>query len=113
MELTLNPLIYTKKSEFSAGNVIIHVDPAALYRQPELLSWQDFTQQHNLERVADSSDICYRYIGGNIGLMCDSAGSAMATCDLVTQYGGKPANFVDLGGSVIHEQIHQVATILE
>lgn len=58
------------------------------------------------------NDICYRYLGGNIGLMCDSAGSGMATVDLITQHGGKPANFVDLGGSVIHEQIHEVTNIL-
>lgn len=37
----------------------------------------------------------------------------MATCDLISQHGGKPANFVDLGGSVIHEQIYEVALILE
>ena len=45
--------------------------------------------------------------------MSNGAGLAMATMDLITSNGGHPANFVDLGGSVIHEQIHEVAMILE
>ena len=91
----------------------IYVDPAALYRQQELITWQDRSQEHNYERVANNFDICYRYLGGNIGIMSNGAGTSMATCDLVTAYGGKPANFVDLGGSVIHEQIHEIITLLE
>lgn len=67
---------------------------------------------HPYERVARSFDINYCYLGGNIGIMSNGGGLAMATCDLITEYGGKPANFVDLGGSVIHEQIHEVAMIL-
>jgi len=74
---------------------------------------EDKTQEHNLERVASSFDLCYRYLGGDIGLMSCSAGSAMAACDLIEQHGGKPANFVDLHGAVIHEQIHEISLILE
>ena len=45
--------------------------------------------------------------------MSNGAGLCMATMDLITHYGGKPANFLDLGGSVIHEQIHEMALVLE
>lgn len=104
----------TKDEKFTAANVSVYVDPYALYRQQELLtSMRDRTQMHIYERIAKASDICYRYFGGNIGIISNGAGLAMATCDLVTQNGGKPANFVDLTGSVIHEQIHEVCMILQ
>ena len=68
---------------------------------------------HFNERIAKGFDVTYHHIGGDIGIMSNGAGLCMATMDLITQYGGKPANFLDLGGSVIHEQIHEMALVLE
>ena len=64
------------------------------------------------ERIAKSFDFTYRYLGGNVGIISNGGGLGMATCDLIHQHGGKPANFVDLGGSVIHEQIHELLILL-
>ena len=57
------------------------------------------------ERIAHTSDIQYVHIGGNIGIIANGAGLAMATMDSVTLYGGFPANFLDLGGGATHELI--------
>ncbi len=50
------------------------------------------------ERVAHNSDIRYISMQGNIGCMANGAGLCMATNDILNQFGGYPANFMDLGG---------------
>ncbi len=50
------------------------------------------------ERVAYNSDIRYIAMEGNIGCMANGAGLCMATMDILKEYGGHPANFMDLGG---------------
>lgn len=57
------------------------------------------------ERIAHNSEIQYVHIGGNIGIIANGAGLAMATMDSVTLYGGFPANFLDLGGGATHDII--------
>ena len=66
------------------------------------------------ERIASTMDIKYNdYDEGNIGLISNSAGLCMATSDKIVHEGGKPANFADLGGSAIHEQIDTLFNIME
>ena len=55
------------------------------------------------ERLASVNDIKYTDLDGNIGMVTNSAGLCMATNDLLSTFGGRPANFVDLGGTAIHE----------
>ena len=57
------------------------------------------------ERIAFNMDIKYTSMQGNIGMVCNSAGLCLATNDAIVNEGGQPANFSDLGGSAIHEQI--------
>lgn len=47
----------------------------------------------------------YIYIGGNIGCLVNGAGLAMATMDIIKLYGGKPENFLDVGGSAEKDQL--------
>ena len=109
LQLTVNPLIFTPDDRFIAGNVNILMDPVATYRQTEMNNYRDRTQTHVNERIAKGFDVPFVQLDGDIGIMSNGAGLAMATMDLVTHYGGRPANFLDLGGSVIHEQIHEMA----
>jgi len=67
---------------------------------------------HPRERVALIHDIQYTQLYGDIGMVSNGGGLCMAMCDLVTQFGGKPANFSDLGGNAIHEQIQQLLTLM-
>lgn len=60
------------------------------------------------ERIAREFDLNYICVDGNIGVIAGSAGSAMATHDLIYQLGGKPANFLDMTGQAYHEQIEQM-----
>ena len=72
----------------------------------------DYSQMTVNERIALSMDIKYVEMYGNIGVLTNSAGLSMATNDMLELKGGKSANFVDLGGSAIHEQIDTVLHIL-
>ena len=76
-------------------------------------NYRDRSQEHWNERIAKGFDVPYVHLGGDIGIISNGAGLAMATMDLITQFGGKANNFLDLGGSVIHEQIHEMSLILE
>ena len=105
--------MYTADERFIAGNVNIHMDPVATYRQQEMNNYRDRSQAHWNERIAKGFDVPYIHLGGDIGIISNGAGLAMATMDLITQFGGKPNNFLDLGGSVIHEQIHEMSLILQ
>jgi len=55
------------------------------------------------ERIAHNYNLQYIYSGGDIGIMANGAGLALATMDIVKHYGGAPANFLDLGGGATHE----------
>lgn len=66
-----------------------------------------------MERIANSYDLQYIYLQGNIGVMANGAGLAMATMDAIKLYGGQPANFLDIGGGATHEQIMEAIKILE
>lgn len=54
----------------------------------------------------------YIHIGGNIGCLVNGAGLAMSTMDIIKQYGGEPANFLDVGGSADGEQLSEALKLL-
>jgi succinyl-CoA synthetase beta subunit len=51
-------------------------------------------------------------LNGNIGLISNGAGNAMATMDHLSNIGGEVSAFVDIGGHTFHEQISYVITLL-
>ena len=85
-------------------------DENALYRQPEILEFRDKTQADHRETNASEHDLSYVGLDGNIGCLINGAGLAMATMDMIQHAGGKPANFLDIGGGASAER---VATSIE
>lgn len=112
LEIVLNPLVLTPQHKFIAANTMIRLDSDAMYRQQELSTLIDHSQMSVNERIAFHHDIKYTQLSGNIGLVSNSAGLCLASNDLIEMYGGKSANFVDLGGSAIHEQIDTLLNML-
>lgn len=66
-----------------------------------------------LQREAAAQNLVYIDMDGSIGCMVNGAGLAMATMDLINLNGGKPANFLDLGGGVGQSQVSAALKILE
>ena len=96
----INPLILSEAGEIYAADSKFEIDDSALYRVKESKSFQRTeTFQDPLEAEARNAGVAYVPMkDGNIGIISGGAGLAMASMDLVSVLGGKPANFLDLGG---------------
>jgi succinyl-CoA synthetase beta subunit len=103
--LEINPLVETADGKLWALDAKLSIDDNALFRQPELAACYDHTQQSPNEVAAKEFDLAYIALDGNIGCMVNGAGLAMATMDIIKYYGGKPANFLDVGGGASKEKV--------
>jgi succinyl-CoA synthetase beta subunit len=101
----VNPLAEDDKGTLIAADAKVGFDDNAFFRQSEIFAQRDFTQEDPREVAADKWDLNYVGLDGNIGCMVNGAGLAMATMDIIAQYGGSPANFLDVGGSAKTDQI--------
>jgi succinyl-CoA synthetase beta subunit len=103
--LEINPLIESTDGKLWALDVKLSIDDNALFRQPEIAGFYDHTQQTENEVAAKEFDLAYIALEGNIGCMVNGAGLAMATMDIIKYSGGKPANFLDVGGGASKEKV--------
>ena len=76
------------------------------------MSWQDTTESDPREVEAAKHSLNYVQLDGNIGCLVNGAGLAMATMDIIKLYGGEPANFLDVGGSVQEHQVKEAFRII-
>ena len=110
--LEINPLVITSEGNLNCLDAKINVDGNALFRQPKLESLQDSSQDDEREARAAEWDLNYVALDGNIGCMVNGAGLAMGTMDIVQLYGGKPANFLDVGGAASKERVTEAFKII-
>ena len=101
----VNPLIVTKAGNLVALDAKIGVDDNALFRHPELVALRDRSQEDPIEARAAEHDLNYVSLDGDIACMVNGAGLAMATMDIIKLHGGKPANFLDVGGGATVERV--------
>lgn len=115
MDATLtevNPLVETMEGELVALDAKMNFDDNALFRHPEILEMRDITEEDPLEVEASKYDLNYIRLDGTIGCMVNGAGLAMATMDVITLEGGRPANFLDVGGSATALRVKNAFRIL-
>lgn len=103
--LEINPLVWTKDDQWLALDCKIQIDDNALYRQQALADARDWSQEDAREVEAAKWALNYIALDGDIGCMVNGAGLAMATMDLIQLHGGKPANFLDVGGGTTPERV--------
>ena len=103
--IEVNPLILDDDNQLIALDAKISIESNALFRQHELLSYKDDSQENELEVKASNHDLSYVSLDGNIACMVNGAGLAMATMDLIKLHGGEPANFLDVGGGATTERV--------
>jgi succinyl-CoA synthetase beta subunit len=104
-QIEINPLIVTDSGELLALDAKINFDDNALALHPDILKFKDPEQEDERENIAQQYGLNYITLDGNIGCMVNGAGLAMATMDLVKLKGGKPANFLDVGGGTNVEKV--------
>jgi succinyl-CoA synthetase beta subunit len=94
----INPLILTPEGRVHALDAKVTLDDNASFRHPEWDAFRDIDELDERERLARSKGLQYVGLDGFVGIIANGAGLAMSTCDVVNQVGGKPANFLDIGG---------------
>ena len=103
--LEVNPLVVTPEGHLLALDAKINVDQNALFRQKEVAALRDRSQEDPMELAASEHDLNYVSLDGDIACMVNGAGLAMATMDLIKLHGGRPANFLDVGGGATSERV--------
>jgi succinyl-CoA synthetase beta subunit len=103
--IEINPLVETSQGDLLALDAKISIDDNALFRQKEIAGFYDPAQVSPAEKDAKIYDLAYVALDGNIGCMVNGAGLAMATMDIIQLSGGKPANFLDVGGGASREKV--------
>lgn len=103
--LEINPLVKDRQGKLWLLDAKLSIDDNAVYRHPEIASFYDPTQVSTAEVEANKYDLAYISLEGNIGCMVNGAGLAMSTMDIIHYAGGKPANFLDVGGSADEEKV--------
>jgi len=96
--MEINPLVVTNSDEIIALDSKINFDDNALYRHKDIQEMCDLSEEEPSEVEADSFNLNYIKLDGNVGCMVNGAGLAMSTMDIIKLYGGEPANFLDVGG---------------
>jgi len=108
----INPLVLTKEGDFIILDAKCAVEDNALFRQPELKEMMDYDETDPKDLRAGKYGLSYVALDGNIGCMVNGAGLAMATMDIIKEYGGTPANFLDVGGGASKETVTEAFKIL-
>src|SRR5581483_2307755 len=105
----INPLcvVLTKegKSALLAVDAKMTLDDNALYRHANIQAMRDLAEEAPLEIEASKFNLNYIKLDGSIACLVNGAGLAMATMDIIQHFGGRPANFLDVGGGASQEQV--------
>ena len=104
-EIEVNPVMVTSDRDVVAADAVMNIDEDALFRQPDLAELAEASYEDDLERKAGEYGFDYVRLSGNVGIIGNGAGLVMTTLDLVDYYGGKPANFLDIGGGAKAERV--------
>jgi succinyl-CoA synthetase beta subunit len=108
----INPLVVTKAGWLLAMDGKMSFDDNAVYRHREYPDMVDYSQLDPLEINAGKYDLAYIKLNGSIGCMVNGAGLAMATLDVLKEFGGEPANFLDVGGGATREKVTEAFKII-
>jgi len=101
----INPLVITVQGEVLALDAKMNFDDNALYRHPDIAAMRDPDEEDPKETAAKEHDLSYIALDGDIGCMVNGAGLAMATMDVIKLSGGRPANFLDVGGGADEDKV--------
>mgnify|MGYP001383167511 FL=1 len=110
--IEINPLVIKTDGNLHCLDAKVGIDGNALYRQPKLKDMQDPSQEDAREAHAAQWELNYVALDGNVGCMVNGAGLAMGTMDIVNLHGGKPANFLDVGGGATKERVSEAFKII-
>ena len=103
--MEINPLCTTDKDEVLALDAKFNFDDNALFRHADIVAYRDVTEEDPREVEASKFGLNYIGLDGNIACLVNGPGLAMGTMDIIQYAGGKPANFLDVGGGASKDQV--------
>lgn len=110
--LEINPFVEDTTGKVLCLDAKCRFDDNSFFRHKELFESRDWSQSDTREREADSSNLNYIALDGDIGCLVNGAGLAMATMDIIKLHGGSPANFLDVGGGATAKQVTEAFRII-
>ncbi|EOG7053848.1 ADP-forming succinate--CoA ligase subunit beta [Campylobacter fetus] len=108
----INPLVLTKENDLIPLDAKMGFDDSALFRQEKIANMRDIDEEEPSELEAKTYGLSYVKLDGNIGCMVNGAGLAMGTMDTINGVGGKPANFLDVGGGANPQTVAKAFEII-
>lgn len=108
----INPVALTPDGKVIAADAKVAVDDNALFRYPDFDESKDEAADDPLEAEAARRGIAYVRLGGDIGIIGNGAGLVMCSLDEVNAAGGKPANFLDVGGGAQAERVKNCVELI-
>jgi succinyl-CoA synthetase beta subunit len=108
----INPLVVTGDGGIIALDAKMNFDDNALFRHPDIKEFHDEAEEDEAELEAKRHGLSYVNLDGNIGCMVNGAGLAMATMDIIKNYGAEPANFLDVGGGADTKTVTEAFKII-
>jgi succinyl-CoA synthetase beta subunit len=108
----INPLVLTADGQVQAADAKIILDDNGLYRHKEYATWAEPEESNPLEYEAKQAGLTYVKLDGDVGIIGNGAGLVMTTLDMVARVGGKPANFLDIGGGAKAEVMYKALTFV-
>ena len=108
----INPLALTADGQVQAADAKILIDDNGLFRQKEYATWAESEESNPLEFEAKQAGLTYVKLDGDVGIIGNGAGLVMTTLDMVARVGGKPANFLDIGGGAKAETMYKALTFV-
>jgi len=108
----INPLALTAGGLVQAADAKILIDDNGLFRQREYAAWAEPEESNPLEFEAKKEGLTYVKLDGDVGIVGNGAGLVMTTLDMVARVGGRPANFLDIGGGAKAEVMRKALTFV-
>ncbi|XP_006817696.1 succinate--CoA ligase [ADP-forming] subunit beta, mitochondrial-like [Saccoglossus kowalevskii] len=105
--IEINPMTEDSQGKVYCMDAKFNFDDNAAFRQKEVFSFRDWSQEDEREVEASKFNLNYIQLDGDIGCLVNGAGLAMATMDIIKLHGGEPANFLDVGGGATAEQVKE------
>jgi succinyl-CoA synthetase beta subunit len=108
----INPCVLTAEGQIVVADAKITLDENALFRQKRLAAFREESAEDPIEAEAQRRGVAYVRLGGDIGIIGNGAGLVMCTVDEVARAGGRPANFLDIGGGAKADQVRNAVEIV-
>jgi len=115
LQAEINPMAVVElhgEEHLMALDAKMNFDDNGLYRQKAVVDLRDLAEEDPKEVEASGHGLSYIALDGNIGCIVNGAGLAMATMDAIILHGGRPANFLDVGGGASPEKVTNACRIV-